>query len=147
MGSSLNQFSGYQRPNPDGTKTIWCRACGRPVARAHGALVSTVSECIVCQLVNSGRMTKAEAEEYTRLKYTQPNLMEPPRPLTNPEDEIITLYEDEAIETKHGKFGFLRPLFKVIAWIVEPEEKPEEELPSVAAARRKKNKGLFSLEE
>lgn len=70
-----------------------------------------------------------------------------PIPLIDPAEEVAPFYDEEVIEGKLGKWGFLRPPYKVVSWLGAVAEKilPEKIMKSKAASRRKKHVGLFEL--
>ena len=90
-----------------------------------------MTQCAICQ---------GYPPENVLSQYVQTDPSKIPIPLVDPADEVVTLYPEERIEAKIGKWGFLRPLYRAIAWITEPA--PEAPV-SKQIAKRKKNKGLF----
>lgn len=140
--SSMNY--GPRIMNPDGTTNIRCRQCTRVVARVASPVVTTVTKCGICLLVDQG-WSREDAERQVLHQYYQRDITKQPIPLIDPEDEVVTLYEEEAQGDKTKKWGFLRPLFRVLGWIPEPE--PEVKPVSKEVSKRKRNKGLWEQEE
>lgn len=73
-------------------------------------------------------------------QYIQLDPSKAPVPIIDPADEVITLYPEEGLQTKLGKWGWLRPLFKAMGWIEEPPAPPPV---SKAVAKRKRGGGLL----
>lgn len=130
-----SSLAGRRLTNPDGTVNISCKQCGRVVVRARTPLITSISQCAVCQ---------GYPEEYVLSHYTQQDPTKAPIPWIDPADEVTTLYPEERLETPLGKWGWLRPLFRAVNWIEAAVTAPP---PSKAISKRKKNKGLFEREE
>ena len=140
--SSLNY--GPRITNPDGTTNIRCRLCTRIVARVSSPMITTVSKCQICILVEQG-WAREDAEHVVLHQYFQGDLTKQPIPYIDPADEVVTLYPEESQGNKKKKWGLLRPLFRVLGWLGEPE--PASKPLSVSVSKRKRNKGLLEPED
>lgn len=131
-GYSSSNF-GSRIQNPDGTKNIRCRQCGKIVARARDAQITSISQCAECQ---------GYPAELVNPKYYQSDPTKIPVPMINPEDEVFLLYEDQAQEDKKvsARWGWLRPLYKAVGWLAKIPAPPPV---SKAVSKRKSNKGAF----
>lgn len=76
-------------------------------------------------------------------QYVQTDLTKAPTPKLSDED-VLYLYPEESQVIATKKWGWLRPLFKVLNWI--PEE-PTPEPVSLDVSKRKRVRGLFDESE
>lgn len=136
-----------RRINSDGTVTIHCRQCGRPIMRAVMPRIRTVSKCQVCILTEQGVLN---AEELVKPKYLTTDPTMPPIPLTA-EDDVYILYPEEA-SLREGKpspsggvVGTAKSFFRAISFALGlVNEKPPE---SKKMGRRQRGGGLYERED
>lgn len=147
---SMDKFylAGINRKiNPDGTITIHCRNCGRPIMKAAGARIRTVTKCQVCILREQGVLN---AEELVKPKYVTTDPTQPPVPLTA-EDDIYVLYPEEAMNQgklmpSGGVVGTAKSFFRAIGFALE-NLASKVPVMSKRVARRQRAGGLYEKEE
>ena len=136
-----------RRVNSDGTVTIHCRQCGRPIMKATMPRIRTVTKCQKCLLQEQGVVNAAELVEPQYLM-TDPTM--PPVPLTA-EDDVYLLYPEEAVYREGklppsgGVVGTAKAFFRAVSFALGlTDEKPPE---SKKVARRQRGGGLYERED
>lgn len=140
-----------RRKNADGTTTVYCRQCGRPIVRMVRPTITTVSKCALCIAYEQGipNPEKAVLPQYIIVDPTQP-----PIPLNEEDDPLEALYPELASEEAKkkkipmvgGMVGTAKAIFRAIipeSWLKPAEEQPKEVLLSKTVTRKKRGGGLF----
>jgi len=133
------------RRTPDGTQTIYCRQCSRPIARVARAPFRTVSKCSVCLAREQGIK---DPEKHVLPQYLMTDPTQPPIPLTE-EDPIYALFPEEAmnqgkIPPSGGVIGTVKAFYRaVVAWANVPEGEPVIMSVAKKITRQKRSGGLY----
>lgn len=138
-----------RRINPDGTITIYCRNCQRPIARAVSPQIRTVQKCALCLAREAG---VKDPEKHVLPSYVMFDPTQPPVPLEEG-DPLLALYpETQMTEGKSvpsgGVMGTVKALFRaLVPWHEEtPIDKPLTTgtgLLSKVIAKSKRSKGAY----
>lgn len=132
------------RRNPDGTTTIYCRQCSRPITRMARAPIRTVSKCALCIAREQGIK---DPEKHIMPQYLMTDPSQPPIPLTE-DDPVYALFPEEAMNQgktppSGGVIGTVKAFYRaVVGWWNVPEEEPIPML-SKKITRQKRSGGLY----
>lgn len=146
---SMLFVTGVPRKNPDGTCTIYCRRCGRPIMRQARPQITTVTSCALCLLRDQG---VENPEQHVLQSYLMTDPTAPPIPLEDT-DPMMALYPEESV-MKRGKLppsggviGTVKSMFRaVVGWFGQEEEEAKvenKELLSKKISKRKRSGGLW----
>lgn len=136
-----------RRINSDGTVTIHCKQCGRPVMRATMPRIRTVTKCAVCVLTEQGVLGAADLIKPQYL-LTDPTM--PPIPITA-EDPVYVLYPEEAMERKGkpapsgGVIGTAKAFFRAVSFALGMTDQPVAV--SKKTGRRQRTGGLYERDD
>ena len=141
------RYDAPRRP-PSGLSDIYCRKCGRLIARTPQAQFRTVSKCAICVLHEQG---VKNPEDYVLAQYIQTDPTKPPVPLNAESPEFMyEIFPDERPQEgeqpkQTGVMGTIQSIFRVIGFGKQiAEKKKAEPLPkSRRIAEERKKTTLF----
>ena len=132
------------RQNADGTRTIYCKNCSRPIMRMVRPTVTSVSKCALCILREQG---VEHPEQHVLASYVITDPMSPPIPLEQ-EDPVNILYPEEAvaqgkIPASGGVVGTTKAFFRAVVGWFGQEERPQSVPLSKKITRQARSGGLY----
>lgn len=145
----IKRINGAPLVNSDGTVSIYCRKCGRAVARRLDTRVTSISECAVCQ---------GYPEENVVSPYTQQNIYSAPLP-REVEKDYLYLYggledlsDGMSLQPKNPEaVGTVRTVFRALGNFLRGRREEPLEAAQVAPepeskkmAIRKRRRSIFS---
>ena len=132
------------RRNPDGTTSVYCRTCGREIARRASAQIRSVNKCALCVLEAQG---VKDAEKYVLPQYFSTDPSKPVIPFSAEDAETMYMMfpeerppAGEAPPPVGGIIGTAKAIFRALGCSREIEVKQKAEVPvsgKTAAKRRK----------
>src|ERR1700751_766657 len=115
------------RRSADGTTSIYCRKCGREVARRAMAQIRSVTKCAICVLQEQG---VKDPEQYVLPQYVMTDPTKPALPLSmESEDALYMLFpeerpnEGEAPPPVGGIMGTAKAIFRALGFAKDIEKK------------------------
>ena len=150
----VKRLNGAPLVNSDGTVSIYCRQCGREVARRLNSFITSISKCAVCQ---------GYPEENVVAPYVQQNWHSAPIPRDADKDYLYLYGGLEDIQDGMGlqpvreeRIGTVKTVFRALGnFLRASRSMPKTESPSQVTpeskapeskkvAIRKRRKSIFS---
>ena len=125
------------RRNYNGQTSIYCRQCGREIARTVDSRIRSVSKCAICVLKEQGVM---DAEQHVLTQYVQLDPTKPPIPRdAEGEDSIFILYpeeKDNRVRSSGGIIGTAKAVYRALGFGKEPDGEVPESRKTAVRRRR-----------
>lgn len=126
-----------------GTKSVYCRTCGREIARAAQLRITSIGKCAYCELVEKG---VKNPEDYVLPQYIMTDPTKPPIPIgAEGEDAVILLFPEEEQEGPKpmagGIMGTAKSIFRAFGFGKDKEQASPES--KQVATRRRKGSSLY----
>ena len=134
----------FPRRSISGLQSIYCRKCGREIARTPQAQFRTVSKCQICVLTEQG---VPNAEEFVLAQYIQLDPTKPPVPNNAESAEYLyDVFPDERpIDGQQapmtGVMGTVRSVYQAVGFLKDIVAKKMKVLPKSRKLADKKAGG------
>lgn len=130
------------RRNANGAVSVYCRQCGREVARAAQIRIRSIAKCAYCELLDKGI---TNPEDYVLPQYIMTDPTKPPVPIgAEGEDSVFLLFPEEKQEgtpqMSGGIIGTAKSFFRALGFGKEEEIQKTE---SRQIAERRRKGGLY----